>query len=168
MSYRTCVEGSQIFGNNEYYPEWIEFIKSQGIEVDDEQCYEGEIHDFMGALVTIEKIVMRLHKEKEELRQKLGGTIGKKKIYGLFDFTHIVDNIAMNNQVDESGKRMFEYGDSLFDELYGVVNSSYSFMPYAFFTACEDKVESLDAYSTKDHFHCYKIKDGQTIHVKAN
>jgi hypothetical protein len=36
MSYRTEVEGFQIFGNNEYYKEWIEFISSEGIEVDEE------------------------------------------------------------------------------------------------------------------------------------
>lgn len=167
MSYRTYVEGSQIFGNNEYYPEWIEFIKSQGIKVDDEQCYEGEIHDFMGALVAIEKIVMRLHKEKEELRQKQGGAIGKRKIYGLFDFTHIVDTIDSSNQVDENGERVFEYGDSLFDELCDIVNNSYAFMPYAFFIACEEKLEAVESYSTQDHFYSYKLKDGETICVKA-
>ena len=168
MSYRTCVECVQLFGNNECYPEWLEFIKSQGIEIDDEHCYEGEIHDFMGAIVTIENIVMRLHKEKEDLREKLGGKIGNKKLYGLFDFTHIVDTIAMNNQVDESGKRLFEYGDSLFDELCGIVNNSYAFMPYTFFVACEDKLEAVGSFTTKDHFYCYKLKDGESIHVKAS
>jgi hypothetical protein len=167
MSYRTCVEGEQIFGNNDYYPEWIEFIKSQGIEVDEDQCYEGQIFDFMGALITIEKIVMRLHKEKEELRATLDGKIGNKKMYGLFDFTHIVDAIAMNNQVDENGNRVLEYGDSLFDELCDVLNSSYAFMPYALFAACEDKLEPINSYSTKDHFYCYKLKDGETIYVRA-
>ena len=34
MSYRTYVEGVQIFGNNEGYNEWIEFIRSQGIKID--------------------------------------------------------------------------------------------------------------------------------------
>ena len=32
MSYRTRINGNQIFGNNEWHPEWIEFVKSQGIE----------------------------------------------------------------------------------------------------------------------------------------
>lgn len=167
MSYRTYVEGVQVFGNNEYYPEWMEFIKSQDIAIDNEGCYEGEIHDFMGALVAIEKIVMRLHQEKEDMREKFGGKIGNKKMYGLFDFTHIVDTIAMNNQVDEDGNRLFEYGDSVFDELCGIVRNSYAFMPYAFFSVCEDKLEAVDSYSTKDHFHCYRLKDGESIHVIA-
>jgi hypothetical protein len=167
MSYRTYIEENQVFGNNEYYPEWLEFIKSQGIEVDDDGCYEGEIHDFMGALVTIENIVMRLYKETEDRRERLGGKIGNKKIYGFFDMTHIADTIAMNNQVDENGKRLFECGDSLFDELCGVINNSYAFMPYAFFVSCEDKLEPVDSFTTKDHFYCYKLKDGETISVKA-
>jgi hypothetical protein len=41
MSYRTKVNGVQVFGNNESYPEWIEFIRSQKIDVDDEKCYKG-------------------------------------------------------------------------------------------------------------------------------
>lgn len=168
MSYRTYVEDVQIFGNNEYYPEWIEFIKSQGINVDDECCYEGEIHDFMGALVTIEKIVMRLYQEKEKLISQLGGKLGNKKMHGLFDFTHIVDKIAKNNQVDENGNRLFEYGDSLFDEICDIVNQSYAFMPYTFFLACKDKLIAVESYSTQDHFDCYKIKDGESIHIKAN
>lgn len=167
MSYRTYVEGTQVFGNNEYYPEWIEFIKSQGIKVDDEQCYEGAVHDFMEAIVTIEKIVMRLYKEKETMREKWSGKVGNKKMYGLFDFTHIVDTIEMNNQVNENGDRLFEFGDSLFDELCGIVDNSYAFMPYAFFVACEDKLEPVDAFSTKDHFNCYQLKHGETIHVVA-
>ena len=29
MSYRTRVNETQIFGNNEYYQEWIDFIRSE-------------------------------------------------------------------------------------------------------------------------------------------
>lgn len=64
MSYRTYVNNYQIFGNEEYYDEWIEFIQSQGIEVDEEGCYEGEITDFMSGLVVCENIVNKLEKEK--------------------------------------------------------------------------------------------------------
>ena len=46
MSYRTTIEDFQIFGNNETYPEWLEFIKSQGITIDEEGNYSGEIHDY--------------------------------------------------------------------------------------------------------------------------
>ena len=61
MSYRTTINGSQLFGNNEFCGEWIDFIKSQGIKIDDDGNYKGEIADFMAALTVIEKITMRLH-----------------------------------------------------------------------------------------------------------
>ena len=38
MSYRTSVNGVQIFGNNEYYKEWTDFLKSKGIEIDEDGC----------------------------------------------------------------------------------------------------------------------------------
>lgn len=168
MSYRTYIEGIQIFGNNECYPEWLEFIKFQGIAIDEEHCYEGEIHDFMGALVAIEAIVMRLHKQKEAMIKECGGQIGNRKMYGMFDLTHIVDTMAIHNQVDEHDKRIYDYGVSLFDELRDVIDHSYAFMPYALFLACEDKLQSINAYTTEDHFYCYKLKDGETIHVRAS
>ena len=39
MSYRTTVNGMQIFGNNETYPEWDEFIRSQGIAIGEDGDY---------------------------------------------------------------------------------------------------------------------------------
>lgn len=36
MSYRTYVNDVQVFGNDEYYSELIEFIKAQGIDVNEE------------------------------------------------------------------------------------------------------------------------------------
>ena len=50
MAYRTHVNDVQVFGNNETHPEWIEFIKSQGIAVDEDDMYDGVITDFMAAL----------------------------------------------------------------------------------------------------------------------
>ena len=48
MSYRIRVNGVQIFGNNESYPEWEEFIRSQGIEIGEEGNYEGGDNRFYG------------------------------------------------------------------------------------------------------------------------
>lgn len=33
MSYRIYVNDTQLFGNNESYPEWDDYVKSQGIEI---------------------------------------------------------------------------------------------------------------------------------------
>ena len=75
MSYHTWINGEEIFGNNEYYDEWIDFIKSKGIEVDEDGCYEGEINDVQGIFETVDKITRRLiderHKEVEKGEKKI-------------------------------------------------------------------------------------------------
>jgi hypothetical protein len=156
MSYRTCVNGEQIFGNGEYYPEWIEFIKSQGIEVDEDGCYEGDITDFMGALVIIENIVLRLNKEREEDKKKRDGKT-RMSIESLFDFSNIPQKIADPR-----------YETSLLDELHQLIENSYAFMPYVFYQACEEQLVRDHIYTTHNHFFCYKLKDEEKIHVKAS
>lgn len=71
MSYRTKIENFQIFGNNESYEEWINFIKSQGIIINEEGLYSGEIKDFMGMITVLENITMNIEKERMEKREKL-------------------------------------------------------------------------------------------------
>lgn len=174
MSYRTYVEGTQVFGNNEYYPEWIEFIKEQGIEVSDECIYEGEIKDFMKALQVIENIVLRLEKEKRERNEKLEKEMEEKnfseeekafartKIYGIksiFDWKNTFDKVTNNND---------KYGLSLLDELISIIDESYAFLPYQFLKACEGKIERDKCFSTDQHFNCYKIKENESIYVRAS
>lgn len=71
MSYRTKINGKQLFGNNEWYEEWGEYLISKGIEIDDEGLYEGELDNFMEALEVIEKITMNIEAERRE-RKKAG------------------------------------------------------------------------------------------------
>lgn len=169
MSYRTYIEDVQVFGNNECYPEWLEFIKSQGIEIDDEQCYEGEIHDFMGAMIAIEKIVMRLNKEREELRDKWNKDNRSRKLKSLFDFTCVPESIEHEDRFYEEHKEMdAALRTSLFDALLEAVEHSYAFMPYSFYEACKEKLVQNESFSTPGHFTCYVLKDGNTIHVKAS
>ena len=66
MSYRTYIEDTQVFGNHEHYPEWIEFIKSQGITVSDDGEYDGYITDIMGMISVAEKIVMNMERGRRE------------------------------------------------------------------------------------------------------
>lgn len=161
MSYRTYVEDIQIFGNNDYYTEWIDFMKSQGIKVDEEGCYKGEIHDFMGALTTIENIVMRLNNTHEEMMERYNGHIGHRKMEGYFDFSRNIARLKLQPEGDR-------YNNSLFDELLDIINSSYAFMPYVFYQACEEKLKQVHTFTTDGHFHCYELKEGQTIHVEAH
>lgn len=37
--------GKQIFGNNEWYDEWGEYLISKGIKISDEGLYKGELDD---------------------------------------------------------------------------------------------------------------------------
>ena len=160
MSYRTYANDVQIFGNGEYYSEWFEFLKSQKIEINEEGCYRGEITDFMGAVTTIEKIVLRLNKEQEERKERFGGKIGRYKIQSLFDFTSNINRVVEQTPDETSGF-------SVLDKLFDIVNMTYAFMPYVFFQACEEDLETIDAYSTPNHFRCFKLKEGKTIHIEA-
>lgn len=67
MAYRTRVDGYQIFGNNDYFEEWAEFIRSNGIEISEEGIYEGEITDVQGMFDVIDKITKKLIAEKHEM-----------------------------------------------------------------------------------------------------
>ena len=66
MSYRTNVNDTQIFGNNEWYQEWIDFLKSEGIKVDREGLYDGYIVDLKGMFDTIDVITKRLIAERHK------------------------------------------------------------------------------------------------------
>ena len=163
MSYRTYVNGTQIFGNNESYPEWINFIEEQGIEIDNEGCYEGEITDFMGALKIIEDITMRLNKERNQknnlLREK-GYDESHRKLRDMFDLTNIPEEIEKQDKDDK-------YQTGLLDLLFEVVDNYYAFMPYTFYKICEEVLERDKGFSTFGHFNCFKLKEGLTIKVLA-
>lgn len=162
MSYRTCVNDFQIFGNNDYYEEWLDFIKSQGIVVNEAGCYDGYITDVMGAIEAIEKVVL----SEERIRQKrikeydfskcdeeLNRVYGPKSI---FDLTNISYNI-INHPEDYF----------LLDELIQIKNNGYMFFPLAFLEACGDQIEKTRHQAGSNRFYNYKIKDGCKIHVVA-
>lgn len=182
MSYRTTIEDFQIFGNNETYPEWLEFIKSQGITIDKDGNYSGEIHDFMDMLTTIETIVLNLEKERqkeiESLRQReikaknagedtkffteaLHNPASRYYKHSIFDLSNIYRDTLRDMNEKETCL------NSLFDRIFDIVNEGYIFMPYQAYNACKDKLEPYEEFSTTNHFYCYKLKDGETIHVSA-
>lgn len=161
MSYRTKINGKQIFGNNESYPEWIEFIVSQGIEVDNEGCYEGNITDFMAMMQVIEKITLKIGLDKQNILEKLEKTKRPLTSNGIFDFSYIQKEIEMNEEID------IDFRNSLFDKLYETIKEGYAFMPYALYLSCKDKLEEDKMFSTDGHFRCYKLKEGETIKVSA-
>ena len=160
MSYRTYINDTQVFGNNEYYPEWIKYIQSKGIEVDDDGGYDGEITDFMEALEIIEKITLRLSKERDarnERNKQESSTLCNKPV-GLFDLSNIPKDI-------ENDK--YEYFKvSLFDKLIEITKNGYAFMPYAFYEACKDKLQTTKKKTT-GHLYCYQLKENEKIKISA-
>lgn len=160
MSYHTKINEVQMFGNNECYPEWIEFIKTQGIKVDKEFHYKGEIKDFMGALKTIEAITMNIHNARERRIEEIQQTRCIKDLRGIFDFTNIPKELD-----DEKSD---EFSTSLFDKTKDIVEHGYAFMSYHFFKICEPCLELTDTFSGNKHLYCYKIKDDCKIKIEAN
>lgn len=174
MSYRVCINDCQIFGNNESYFEWDEYIKSLGIEIDGDGCYEGEITDFMEMLLVIEKITLRLEKERIETKEKIEAEIKKENLNeyesnflrknafrtkSIFDMRHIYEDLV--NQDDD------KFSFSLFDKLCDYVHNGYMFMPYAAYLACQDIIEPDKPFRIPNHFNFYKLKEGKTITVSA-
>lgn len=151
MSYRTYINEKQVFGNNEYYPEWIEYIESKGIVVGQEGDYEGELDDFMEALDVIESIVIRLETERRE-NKKNGEEFFTQS---LFDLSNIYDDVANYST------------ESLLDKELLYLENGYMFMPYAFLKACENIIEDK-GYSFKGkHTRIFKLKDNCKIKIHA-
>ncbi len=147
MSYRIQVEGKQLFGNGECPKKWIDFIKSQGIEVNEDDCYEGEITNFMDCLNTVEDIVMDKSKNI---------TYDRYSQNGLFDLSYILKAIENNES-------------SLLYSLQNLVNNGYLFLPYALYEICKNKLEVTYIHDkeTDSLKRIYKIKDGEKITTQA-
>ena len=162
MSYRTKINNVQIFGNNEYYPEWIEFIKSQGIAVGEDGDYDGEIVDVMNALKVIENIVLRIEKEYREDgispydTHRIVSQDGSSYT-SLFDFSHVYDKI-LHEDIDKR---------PLTDRLLEIQKNSYMFMPLAFLNACGDCIKEDWSSITDGRLYNYSLVDGKKIHVHA-
>lgn len=151
MSYRTYINNTQVFGNNEWYKEWIDYIQSKGITVGEDGEYEGELDDFMEALDVIENIVLSIERERRENKtrgEKFWNT-------SIFDLGNIYDDVV--NSDDES----------LLDKELHYLENGYMFLPYAFYKACEDIIEFKGWHRKGRHSRIYKLKDGCKIQISA-
>ena len=111
MSYRTNVNGTQIFGDNEWYDEWGEYLISKGIKISDEGLYEGELDDFMEALEVIEKITMNIEAKRRERKE------AREKFFSqsIFDNGDIYDSLVNDD----------EHYESLFDKEIEIIKNGY-------------------------------------------
>lgn len=156
MSYRTNVNGTQIFGNNEWYQEWADFLKSEGIEVDEEDgLYDGYIDNLKGMFDTIDVITKRLIAERHE-----------KVIAGEEDWK----GKPLKELTDLSGSMWLDGETSILMFNIQMIENAYCFLPYQLFKAIENKIERCkhnDPGSVVLGHKCYRLKDGETIHVHA-
>lgn len=181
MGYRVKINGHQLFGNNESYIKWNEYLKTQGIEIDEDDCYEGTITDFMGALSVIEEIVMDIENDRQtrikefnkvasDLRDK-GVTENeiqdmKHNTFGatsLFDLNNIYEKLIKYHKYQKDDI----FPTSLFDELMQHTSNGYLFLPVTFYNICASILEEDRHFADKKHFNCYKLKDGEVISVSA-
>lgn len=165
MSYRTTINDAQIFGNNEHYEEWMEFIKSKGIQIDEEGCYDGELTDFMEIVDVIETIVMNIEKTREE---RLNANLAiattdaakeriRKEFPSLFNLSNLKERA--------NGKESELYKPNLLDEIIEIVKYGYLFLPYQLVKACEDIIEPDP--TCLNRARAYRLKKGCTIKVHA-
>lgn len=157
MSYRTRVNGTQIFGNNEYYEKWADFIKSQGIGIDEDGIYDGDIEDLQGMFNVIDTITRELINERHN--QVVAG-----------DLTW--DGEPYRELTDLSKSMWLTDRTPLLMYNMQMVDHAYCFLPYQVFKAVEDIIEKSDVpYISDDgkEWYCcsYKLKEGKKIHVHA-
>ena len=72
-------------------------------------------------------------------------------IKSIFDLRHIYDDVVNDNET------------SFLDKEFHYLECGYMFMPYAFFKACENKLERAGHKFKSKHFYNFKIKEGETI-----
>lgn len=157
MSYRTYVNGVQIFGNNDYFEEWEEFIKSKGIEIDEDGCYDGEIDDVMSMFEVIDKITRRLINERHQKVLNKETNFRGKPLRELTDFS---DSIWLDDKI------------SIFMFNQRTIEDTYCFLPYQVYLSVKDIIEELDKpYANNGIYYggfSYKLKDGKKIEVHAS
>ena len=155
MSYRTRINGIQIFGNNEYYQEWIDFIRSEGIEVDEEDLYDGYIENLQGMFNVIDIITRGLINDRHN--QVIAGELTwEGKPYR--ELTDLSESMWLNDRTP------------LFTFNIQMIEHAYCFLPYQLFKAVEDIIEECghdDPGAVMLGYIRYRLKDGKRIHVNA-
>lgn len=157
MSYRVYVNDTQIFGNNDSYTEWEEFVKSQGIEVGEDGEYDGEITDVQGMFEVIDKITRRLIAERHE--EVLRGETDFKGCPKR-ELTDLTGSMWLKDDVP-----LLMFGQQM-------VENAFCFLPYQLYVAVKDVIKYCPEDYEKDGVDwtlCkYKIKDGEKIHIHAS
>lgn len=173
MSYRVTVNGVQLFGNNEEYAIWDDFIRSQGIAIGEDGNYDGEIKDFHGAMLACEAIAMDLARERKEDAAKI-----------LPGMTRALeanpDDEPLRRRIADESRSLFDFSgheryieekiQSLFDTCYEIATTGYVFLPFALYLACRDLLDDPQPAMDPDgtfRIRTYRFKPGMTARVHA-
>lgn len=174
MSYRVTVNDVQLFGDNEHYAEWDEYIESLGIKIGPDGQYEGEITDFHACMRVLEQIVKNIvsrrraeyapHKARvekllaEDPAHK--GALELKARYGasIWDFS------CYQRWIDQDIQ-------SVFDVCWELATRAYAFLPFTFWMACRDILEPVDPFDAGpeniQRVRIFQFKPGMSARVKA-
>lgn len=154
MSYRVRVNGVQVFGNNESYQEWDDFLESKGVKIDEEGCYDAYIDDLQGMFNVVDTVTRRLIKERHEQVVKGERCFGKPYA----ELTDLSDSMWLNDETPLLEHNMYW------------INNAYCFLPYQLFKAVEDIIEICGhdgSGAVKLGYSYYRLKDGKRIYVCA-
>lgn len=156
MSYRTRINGVQIFGNNDYYQEWIDFIRSEGIKDDEDGLYDGYIENLRGMFNVIDTITRGLINDRH--KQVVAGELTwEGKPYR--ELTDLSESVWLNDRTP-----LLMYNMQM-------IENAYCFLPYQTFKAVEDIIEQCEhdePQAVKLGHRYYKLKDGTKIHIYAS
>ena len=158
MSDRMCINGNQLFGNNESPKPWNDFIRSQGLEIDESGHYEGYITDVMGALSAIEQVIF----EKEDYLNSLPAD--GKHTTSCFDHRKQFAQLkARQRWAEKIGDK---HDTNLTDVLFEIFNNGYMMLPLYFLYTIREDIKRDRAYADGNHLNCFKIIEGRRIHVR--
>ena len=156
MAYRTYIDGFQIFGNNDWFKEYEDFIKANGIELGPEGQYDGYITDVKGLFEVIDTITRKLIKEQHERVEKGETDWEDKPVSELADFSR---SMWLNEKTP-----------ILYFNIH-MIGNTYIFLPYQTYLAIKDKLEPCEKpYVTNSITWAtcsYQLKEGEKIHVYA-
>lgn len=152
MSYRMYVNDTQLFGNNESYKKWDDYLKSKGLCFTEDGNVEGCLDDFMEALSVIEEITEDLATERDE-RIKKG--LAEESMFSL----------ESERQSAKTEKSDYMHM-GLLGKLQCAIKDNYCFLPYQFYKACRNSLEPAK-HPIDGRFDAYVLKPGRRIRISA-
>ena len=160
MAYRIQVNGVQIFGNNEAPKAFLDFLREQGVKIDEDCRFEHSFDvgtlDIMKAVDAIEQVVKDIDEEhKKGFRTNDLGTVNNMPARSLWDFS---DQERYLHSEEEPG-------ETITDLAFEVYTAGYVFMSVRFIEILLHDVciVPVEPYTDGKHLHCYRQTDNIEI-----